>query len=271
MAALKRKSPQDFSLPPVGVDTHAHLDLKPLRKDVPGALHRAKAAGLAGVGNVFLGPQAYRDQAPLFADHPEVFFILGIHPHEAASVNDASLAEMESALQEDGRIKALGETGLDFFHDRCPRQTQKAGFQAQLRLARELDLPVVIHSRDADEVTVRTLLQEGFQDRPLVWHCFGREASFAEELLSSGWMISLPGIVTFSKAAAVQEAVARIPLERMVLETDCPFLAPEPFRGKTNEPAYTAFTAARIAELSQRDIEEVWRVTASNAAAFFGL
>ncbi len=271
MAAGKRTAPQDFALPAVGIDTHAHLDLKPLRRDVPGALERAKAAGLAGIGNVFLGPEAYRKHAALFAEHPEVFFVLGIHPHEAASVSDDSLAEVERAVREDSRIKALGETGLDFFHDRSPRQAQEQGFQAQLRLARELELPVVIHSRDADDQTVKILLQEGFRDRPLMWHCFGREAAFAEEIVSYGWMISLPGIVTFSKAKSVQEAVNRIPLARMVLETDCPFLAPEPYRGKTNEPAYTVFTAARIAELSGRGIEEVWRVTAENAASFFRL
>lgn len=275
MAPKKKKapppSPQSLGLPAGGVETHAHLDMEPLDAEVGAVLDRAVAAGVSRVGQVFLGPAAYEDGKARFADRDDVFFILGIHPHDAESANSANLDAIAQAFHADPRIKALGEIGLDFFRDWSPFEAQRIAFREQLSLARELDVPVVIHSRDAAEETLRTLDDMGFADRPVLWHCFGGDANLANEIVARGWLVSIPGTVTFPKNEAMRRAVAAMPLGAMVLETDCPFLTPIPYRGKTNEPAYLAFTAAEVAHI--RDIEpaEVWHATARNAAGFFGL
>lgn len=271
MAHQTRLSPENMALPLQGVDTHAHIDLPELKADAPEILDRARRAGVEFVGNVFLGPQAYTDHKDLFAHDSKVFFILGIHPHEARKVNDDSLVRVQSAIQADDRIKALGEIGLDYFRDHAPHDVQRQAFLAQLELAGDLDLPVVIHSRAAEEETLELLDQAGFAQRPLIWHCFGAGPDLAAEILQRGWQISIPGTVTFPKAKALQEAVQIIPSSRMVLETDCPFLTPEPFRGKRNEPAFTVFTARKVAELRKESIDRVWEYTGHNARVFFGL
>jgi TatD DNase family protein len=242
-----------------------------LAGDLDSVLRRAAESGVDRVGQVFLGPGAYRRNKAMFDGRPEVYFILGVHPHDASGLDETGLAALREAFQSDPRIRALGETGLDYFYDNSPRQAQRAAFRAQLALARELDKPVVIHSRDADEDSMAILAEEGFDERPLLWHCFGRDAEFAAGLLRRGWHVSIPGTVTYRKAEGLRRAVAEIPLERMLVETDCPFLAPEPYRGKTNEPALAAFTAARIAEIKGLSVEEVWERTGDNARRFFGL
>lgn len=274
MASKKKKTPptpQSLGLPEGGVETHAHLDMDPLGAEIDGVLARASDAGVSHVGQVFLGPEAYEAGKTVFEKRDEVFFILGIHPHDAESANGASLDALGQAFQADARVRALGEIGLDFFRDWSPFEAQRIAFRQQLSLAREKDLPVVIHSRDAAEETLRTLDDMGFADRPVLWHCFGGGTDLAREIVSRGWLISIPGTVTFPKNEAMRRAVAAMPLDSMVLETDCPFLTPIPYRGKTNEPAYLAFTAAEVAHI--RDIEpaEVWLATARNAADFFGL
>ena len=266
-----RPSPQSFALPLVGVDSHAHLDLDGLRGQCAEAVHRAEAAGVAWIGNVFLNPGAYFSNRDLFAAMEQVFFVLGVHPHESDRVDAATLSSLSEALKGDPRIRGLGEIGLDFFRDWCPREDQVRAFRAQLALARELDMPVVIHSRDAERQTLDILCDMGFADRPLLWHCFGGDRALAAEILDAGWTISIPGTVTFRKSTRLQDAVSAIPVERMVLETDCPFLAPEPYRGKQNEPALTVFTAQKIAELKDMDLETVWTRTGLNARQFFGL
>ena len=271
MTTQPRQSPESLDLPLRGVDTHAHLDMPALRNDIAEILEAAARAGVESVGNVFLGPQAYTDNKSLFSHHPNVFFLLGMHPHEAAQADDACLDQIHSAVVGDERIKALGEIGLDYFKDYAPHPVQRKAFQAQLELARETDMPVVIHSRAAEEETLRILDQAGFQGRALLWHCFGGGADLAREILHRGWQISIPGTVTFPKSQAMHKAIQEIPLSRMVLETDCPFLAPEPYRGKRNEPALTAFTARKVAELKGCDTPLVWEETGRTARDFFGI
>ena len=268
---MVRPLPESLGLPRTGVETHAHLDMEPLAADMDGVLHRAAAAGVDLLGQVFLGPEAYERNAALFAAREQVFFLLGAHPHDAASVTDDSLTRMEQAFGRDERLKAMGEIGLDFYYDHSPRDAQVLAFRDQLALARSLDLPVVIHSRDAFAETLAILDDLGFGDRPLLWHCFGGDTAMAEAVLARGWRISLPGPVTYARNAALREAVARIPVERMVLETDCPYLAPEPWRGKTNEPALMAFTARAVAELKALDPAELWTRCGDTAREFFGL
>ena len=266
-----REAPETLGLAPVGVDSHAHLDVERMRDDLDAVLARAAACGVARIGNVFLGLDACRKNRGMFVDRPEVFFLLGVHPHEAKELTPEQLAGMEQAFAEDARLRAVGEIGLDFFYDYSPREVQVEAFEAQLDLALKRDLPVVIHSRDAARETVDVLLQKGFRDRPLLWHCFGEGPELADELLGYGWHLSLPGTVTYKKNDPLREAAAMIPLDRMLLETDCPYLSPEPYRGKRNEPAYTVFTARAVAELRGCDMAEVWKRCGENAIRFFGL
>lgn len=253
------------------VDTHAHLNMSPLKKDIDGVVARAKQAGVDAIGNVFLSPRQYRRDSPAFAHIQEVFFVLGIHPHGADLEDESSIAELGKILQNDSRIRALGEIGLDLNRERSTRQGQRERFRQQLELARELELPVVIHSRDAEEETMETLLGMGFRDRPLLWHCFGLNADYASRILDCGWTISVPGMLTFKKADALRDAVSTIPLDRLALETDCPFLAPEPCRGKTNEPALVPYIAEVAARMHGLETEAVMRATAATAQRFFNL
>ncbi len=264
-------APESLGLPPVGVESHAHLDMEPFRDDLDQVLARARAAGVREIGQVFLGPAAYREGRSRFAAHEQVFFLLGIHPHDAVTCNHDALVAMDQAFAQDPRLRALGETGLDYYYMHSPMDVQQRAFRDQLALARERDLPVVVHSRDAEEDTVAILLDMGFAHRPLLWHCFGRDAAFAGRLLELGWHISIPGPVTFPKSQALREAAAIVPDDRLLLETDCPFLSPAPYRGRRNEPAYMVFTAQAVALARGVAVEEVWQRCGDAARGFFGL
>ncbi|MFW6324271.1 MAG: TatD family hydrolase [Desulfovibrionales bacterium] len=266
-----RPEPTSFQMEPIGVDTHAHLDLDAFDADREEVLARSIASGINRIGNVFLGPTAYARGKSLFDAYPGVFFLLGIHPHDAASCTADSLDALREAFISDSRLRALREIGLDFYYDRSPRGIQITVLQEQLVLAKELDLPVAIHSREAEEDVLRIMADLGFMDRKVLWHCFGGTAEMAERIVGYGWTLSIPGTVTFRKNKTLQDAVARIPSENLVLETDCPFLSPEPYRGKRNEPAFTVFTAGKIAEIRGEDVETLWRKCAQNAFRFFSL
>lgn len=266
-----RSEPASLNLPCAGVETHAHLDLEDFAADLEAVLAEARSAGIVRIGNVFLGPQAFAKNRGLFDAHPEVFFLLGVHPHDAAQFRDIDPQRIRAAFAGEPRLKALGEIGLDFFWNRSPHGRQVEVFSRQLELARDLDLPVVVHSRDALEETFEVLLDLGFAGRKLLWHCFGGDAPLASRILGHGWHISIPGPVTYRRSEALREAVRTVPLERMVLETDCPYLAPEPWRGKRNRPALMAFTAAAVAEQKGLAAAEVWERCGRTAIDFFGL
>ncbi|EPR41696.1 hydrolase, TatD family [Desulfovibrio sp. X2] len=267
-----RPDPASLGLPPAGVDSHAHLDMADtFGEDLPEVLARARAAGVARIGNVFLGPEAYAAGRHLFDAHPEVYFILGIHPNEAAACTPEALEAMRLAFAADARLRAVGEIGLDLYWDDMPLPVQREAFVAQLGLARDLGLPPVIHSRDAFAQTIELLDAEGFAGRPLLWHCFGGDTEQARALLERGWHVSIPGPVSYKKNEELREAVKFMGLSRLLIETDCPYLTPEPWRGTRNEPALVAFTARTIAEALGTEVEEVWRRTGENAARFFGL
>lgn len=266
----KRPDPASFELPHLGVDSHAHLDFEGLAEDLEAVVQRATDCGICKIGQVFLGPEAYAENSSLFTPYGDLFFfLLGIHPHEAKSCSSSALEKMEQAFKGDSKIKAVGEIGLDFHYDLSPREKQIQAFQEQLSLAKEIDLPVVIHSREADEKTLELLLDRGFKDRRVLWHCFGRDADFARKILHSGWMLSVPGTVTFPKSVSLQEAVKVIPEQRLLLETDCPFLSPAPYRGKQNEPSLLAFTAEAVAKLKEMPLNELWAKSGENALKFF--
>jgi TatD DNase family protein len=252
------------------IDTHAHLDFPEFIDDLDAVLTRAAQNGIREIVTIGISlPSSARAIAIAERCH-QVFATVGIHPHGAEALSSATLEQMH-ALARSKRVVAVGEIGLDYYRDRQPRHLQKQCFRQQLELARELRLPVVIHVRDAYEDFL-TVIQDFAAAMPaVILHCFSGNWEMAERCLELGCFLSIPGTVTFSKAHMQQEVARRIPLERLLLETDAPFLAPEPYRGKTNEPSYLLHTARKICQLRQLPLQEVARQTTLNARIAFGL
>ncbi len=253
------------------VDSHAHLDFEDFAADLEAVMARARAAGVARIVAVGLWrrPGDFGNALELAARRPDLFAAtIGIHPHECARVPEEDWARHD-ALARDPRVVGVGETGLDFHYDHSPRADQERAFRRSLATARAVAKPVVIHVREADETCVRVLREEGVPPAGGVIHCFTGDAAAARAYLDLGLLISVAGIVTFKTADAIREAVRIVPRDRLLVETDSPFLAPVPFRGKRNEPAHVALTAARVAELWGTDVEEVGRVTSANARRLF--
>jgi TatD DNase family protein len=268
---VQRIDPQSLALPPGGVDSHAHLDGPEFERDLPQVLERARAAGLSQIGCVFLKPEEFAERQGIFDERPEVFFLLGIHPCDGQRCTEQALETIRRAFARQTRLKAVGEIGLDYYWKDCPRELQIAAFIAQLHLARELDKPVALHCREAEEETFSILESQGFKGYPLLWHCFGGGLKQARRILSNGWHISIPGPLTYKSNEELRQAVAAIPADKLLLETDCPYLSPMPWRGTRNEPAYTVFTARAAALARRENVEELWQRCGDNARRFFGL
>jgi TatD DNase family protein len=262
------------------IDAHAHLDFADYGSDLPAVIQRAKEAGLVHVVLVGqwgeggkegpAGMAAARGALDLSRTDPAFFSATaGIHPHDAARASAEDLRELEAICAESG-VVAVGECGLDYHYDRSPREAQRERFVEQIRLARRLKKPLVVHTREADEDTA-TLLEKELGPEGGIIHCFTGDWRAAQNYLALGLYISLSGVLTFKAADALRDAARRIPLERLLVETDCPFLAPVPHRGKRNEPAYVAFTAARLAELRDAPLSDVERATTENARRAFRL
>lgn len=212
-----------------------------------------------------------RAAVALAEHHPDVYAAVGIHPHDAAQASEAALDELEQLAQASPRVVAIGETGLDYYRNLSPRETQIQVFRRQLALARQLGKPVLIHCREAHADALEVLRQEGIQGVGGIMHCFSGDAAVAYHCLDLGLLISLAGPVTYPNARKLPEVVKLAPADRLVVETDCPFLPPQPYRGKRNEPAYLPITAARVAELKGERLEELGPVMARNALALFGI
>lgn len=268
---LPAPEPESLNLPRTGVESHAHLDLDAYAEDLQQVLDRARRSGLRHMGNVFLGPEAYYAKRDLFTNSDDVFFLLGLHPCDADKCTPDAVAAMKQAFLDDPRLKAVGEIGLDYYWDDHPRELQQHTFCMQLSMARELERPVVIHSRDSNDDVIRILEERGFKGYPLLWHCFGADMGLAERIIANGWHISIPGPVSYPKNVELREALSVIPEDRLLLETDCPYLSPQPYRGKRNEPAYIVFTAQTVAQELGLPVEELWTRCGENAARFFGL
>ncbi len=259
------------------IDSHAHLDFKDYGPDLPATLARARAAGVEHIVLIGqwrepgeLGPgtkggmAAARDALELARTDRALFSATaGIHPHDAARATAADLAEL-AELCSDPAVVAVGECGLDYHYDRSPRQVQRERFVEQIQLARRLKKPLVVHTREADLDTAALLERELGPDLGVI-HCFTGDWTAAQRYLALGMHISIAGVLTFKSAEALRDAAARIPLDRLLVETDCPFLAPVPFRGKRNEPAHVALTAARLAELRKISLAEIEEATCANA------
>ena len=255
------------------VDSHAHLDRAEYDGDLDAVIDRARAAGVGRVVCVGLwrAPGDFGDALGLAERDPATFAAtIGVHPHESVDVPEEDWATVER-LAHDARVLAIGETGLDFHYDHSPRDVQEAAFRRSIRIARAVEKPLVIHLREAAEVCARVLEEEGLPAAGGVMHCFTGDAARAERWLAMGLYLSVAGVVTFKAAEELREAVRRIPRDRLLVETDCPFLAPIPHRGKRNEPAFVAHVAAKVAELWGVAPAEVAELTTANAARLFRL
>jgi len=251
------------------VDTHAHLDSEQYDGDREAVIARAKAAGVGAIVTVGVDLASSRAAVALAQQHAGVYATVGIHPHDAAGVKADDLDELERLCAEPC-VVAIGEIGLDFYRNWSPSEKQREVFLAQLNLARQLDKPVVIHDRDAHGEILATLKDQADGLRGVL-HCFSGDLAMASEALEMGFYVSLAGPVTFRNARELQDLVRQLPLDGLLVETDCPFLAPHPHRGKRNEPAYVRLVAEQIGALKELPLQEVAEVTTHNAAQLFGL
>ena len=254
------------------IDTHAHLSFPDFDADRDEVLARAWDAPIEYIVTIGSGQgvEGNRSAVALAQKDRRIFAAVGIHPHDAERVGTSAIEALTAFIGQE-RVVAVGETGLDYHYQHASREAQESCFRAQLKLAHRHRLPVIIHDREAHADVWRIIEDEGVPPRGGVFHCFSGDVAFAEKLIEAGFFISIPGIVTFDRAHDLQGVAAMIPLERMLLETDCPYLAPLPHRGRRNEPAYLMHTAQKIAAIKGVAVADVARVTTLNAKRLFDL
>jgi TatD DNase family protein len=251
------------------IDSHAHLEMEQFDADRDEVIERAAVAGLTAIITVGTTIPDCQKAAALARLHPQVYAAVGIHPHEVKGI-DAGTYDVLRALARQEKVIAIGEIGLDFFYDHSPREVQLRRFAEQLDLALELDMPVIVHDREAHAETLRILQQRKGRLRGVL-HCFSGDAEMARECLEMGFYLSVAGPVTYKKADQLREVAREIPAERLLIETDAPYLAPQPWRGKRNEPAYVVETARCLAQIRGVSAQELERLTEENARRLFGL
>ncbi len=252
------------------VDSHAHLDDPRFEDDRDAVLERAQKAGVGTIltiGNG-TGPDDMGCGLPFAEAYDWIYTSVGVHPHDAARVESRHYELMKELVRRP-RVLAIGETGLDYYYENSPRDVQRGVFRKQIELAREAELPLIVHTRDADEDTIQ-ILEDEQPDRGVI-HCFTGGAALADCALDLGFMISFSGIVTFNRADSIQSIAARVPEDRILVETDCPYLAPVPHRGDRNEPSFVRDTAQKLATLRGVTAEEIENQTSQNFQKLFGL
>jgi len=251
------------------VDTHAHLDSARFNEDREDVISRSLAAGVHAIITVGVDLDSSRKAVALAEHSPYVYAAVGVHPHEAARVGQDDLAEL-ARLSERQAVVAIGEIGLDFYRNLSPAGRQKEILVAQLQLASQMDKPVIIHDREAHTETM-SILRDEAQGLRGVLHCFSGDLDMAVQAAQMGFYISLAGPVTFRNARRLQQLVRELPLHCVLIETDCPYLAPHPHRGRRNEPAYVRLVADEIAALKELPFERVAEITTANASQLFEL
>ncbi|MEP6850093.1 MAG: TatD family hydrolase [Acidobacteriota bacterium] len=257
------------------IDSHCHIDGEQFDADRDEVVQRAEDAGVVAMLNVGTGdPRTddFRRAVAVAEKYENVYASVGVHPHDAKLYNDEAEEHLTQLVKSSPKVIAWGEIGLDYYYDHSPRDIQREVLIRQIRKARELDLPIIIHSRDADDETVEILTEEcsydGFRG---IMHCFGGTPKMAEDLMELGFLISFAGNVTFKKAENLRESAKVVPLDKLLVETDCPFLTPVPFRGKRNEPSLVVHTAKFLADLYGVEFERLAQATTNNFLRFFGL
>ena len=257
------------------VDSHAHIDGPEFDADREDIIQRAHAAGVSAILNVGTGDPhsgAFDRAIELGKSYQTVYTAIGTHPHDARFYNDEAEEKTRSLILSGERVVAWGEIGLDFHYDNSPRDVQVDVFRRQLRAARDLNLPVIIHTREAETETIEILKSDyDGADRRGVFHCFSGSEDLARRAIDQDFMISFSGIVTFKKAEELRNIARQVPLDHLLIETDCPYLTPVPHRGQRNEPAYVVEVARCLAGLHGLEIEELGHITTENFMRFFSL
>jgi TatD DNase family protein len=252
------------------IDTHAHLDFEQYDKDRDEVLNRAREIGVEKIFNIGADLESSRRTVELAKKYNNIYAVVGIHPHDADTVNKESLAEIKK-LALNNKVKALGETGLDFYYDNSPREKQKEAFKKQLDLAKELDLPVVIHSRSAGEETLNAIDQVADFSANLIFHCYAYGPELIKKIIERDYYAAFGGLITFNSAGEIRKALEKMPLNRILLETDSPYLTPSPNRGKRNEPSYLQYILKKAAEIKKVAPEELAEITSKNAERIYKL
>ena len=254
------------------VDSHCHLDYLQKDGDLEEVVARARRAGVTRMVTICTKLSEFEQVRAIAARYDDVACSVGVHPHEAGAEGIETPDPLIERAQ-DPLVVGIGETGLDYFYEHSPREAQAVSFRAHIQAARSTGLPLIVHARDADDDTVTLLREEHAEHGPFpgVIHCFTAGPGLARAALELGLYISLAGIVTFKKAEELRQTVAEVPLDRLLVETDSPYLAPTPNRGKRNEPSYVRYVAEKLAEVKGLPVEEIERVTTANAVRLFGL
>ncbi|MFY9175259.1 MAG: TatD family hydrolase [Peptococcia bacterium] len=251
-------------------DTHAHLDDRKYREDQDLVISRAKEAGLELIVNVGYNIASARRTVELTKKYDLIYGTVGMHPHDAKDLDGDGLRELKRLAQEP-KIVAIGEIGLDYHYDHSPRDVQQRVFRRMIGLAQEVKLPIVIHDREAHEDVFRILREEKAEEVGGIFHCYSGSWPLAKEAIEMGFYISIAGPITFHNAKKTVEVVKEVPLEWLLIETDSPYLAPVPYRGKRNEPAHVVKVAEMIAQIKGLEVEEVGRVTTANGKRAYGI
>lgn len=252
------------------IDSHSHLDDERFNEDRDILIKSLKENKVDIVINIGADLETSINSVKLADKYDNIYATIGVHPHSASEVTLETL-NLFREMAKNNRVVAIGEIGLDYYYDNSPRDLQRKWFKEQLKLAKGLNLPVVIHSRDAAKETFDMI--KDAQDGTLrgVMHCFSGSVEMAKEYIKLGFYISIGGPVTFKNARVVREVAEAVPLDKLLIETDCPYLTPEPYRGKRNEPIYVRYVAEKIAEIKNISIEEVARHTSKNTKELFGI
>ena len=248
-------------------DTHAHLDDRAFDADREALLASLPGQGLGLVMNPGCSLESSRNAVRLAKEYDYIYAAVGSHPDAADEVNESVLAEYGELCKLNLKVKAIGEIGLDYHYEDIPREIQLKAFRSQMELARELNLPVIVHEREAHEDGMAVV--RDFPEVTGVFHCYSGSAEMARQLVDRGWYIGFTGVLTFKNARKAVEVASSIPLERIVLETDCPYMAPEPFRGKRNHPGYLYRMAEKLAEIRGLSMEEIQTITEENGKRLY--
>lgn len=249
------------------IDSHCHLDFPDFKDDLNDALRRARDLGVKGFLTINTKLKQAQDLQVLASQYEDVWCTVGVHPHDAEGYWSPTLKEEILALARHSKVVGIGETGLDYHYNHSPKEEQISAFRAHIKASMELDLPLVIHTRNADEDTISVL--DDYPNAKGVFHCFSGSYDLCQKALERGYYISLSGIVTFNKADDLRETAKSVPLERLLVETDSPYLAPIPHRGKRNEPAFVVHTAEKIAETLGIPYVDLCKATTQNFFTLF--
>jgi len=252
------------------IDSHAHLDDERFDDDRETVIKNLKADQIDIVINIGADIASSKSTSSLAQTYDNIYSVVGVHPHSVSELVGLGLDEIENLSRHEKTV-AIGEIGLDYYYENSPKNLQKEYFIEQIRLAKKLDLPIVIHSREAVKDTLDIIKSEKSSNLRGVMHCFSSSVEIAKEYIKLGFYIAIGGVVTFKNARVTKEVAKYVPLESLLIETDCPYLAPEPFRGKRNEPKYIKYTAEEIAKIKEVDLEKIAYSTSINAKKLFNI